>query len=292
MYRINFINTPVFLKTFVPQNYISSNKYGVVFQACHNLNRDCHEISCENNKIPQCKYVIKIMHTQTKTHKAGRFEIIDTYNPDIINEIRLAGELGKNNVGLKVERFFSCEGEVNVDGVWEQAELFFLVMEKMDMTLKTYKETCPTAYAKNVNKINNEINSLLTFMNNRYSNNNTDNNTHKFHDTDFMVNVENCEITKIRIINAPAIVATKNKNSSRKPIKNSFKPKQLEPPKPPSSRTDIGYFSQYMKSHNLNNDIDEKLTITPNNRTVHKTIKIKEPKQSIIGRFVVQNDEE
>ena len=111
------------LGKYVPKKYLASGAHGSVY------------LVCEDNNERNCNYVVKIMHPikMMKEHS-------------ILQEMKITTEMGRAKehlppVGPKVLATFSCKGEVNYhDDDWMETTLFFIVMEKMDYTLKDYLE--------------------------------------------------------------------------------------------------------------------------------------------------------
>lgn len=176
-----------FLTKYVPYSYIASGQYGVVFQVCENI----------SGKQPDCKYVIKVLHP-----------VFGNKVKEIEKEMHMStifGEPFKNlpPVGPKVIATFSCNGQVNYgDNEWNETPLYFIVMEKMDMTLHKYIESYPSEYEKEKNYVTQKIIDLNKNLEIRgYLD--TD-----LHHKNIMVNIDNGNnITDIKFIDFGIIVA-------------------------------------------------------------------------------------
>ena len=140
-YRVKAECVDKYVKDYCFLKYLACGDYGCVFQVCEGK---------EEKEGKNCKYVIKITHVTRKEEiKNAEQEISMT---------KIASDI---NIGPKFIATWSCKGEYLLWDKWVDATLFFIVMDKMDITLKEYIYSAPVDFLRNVDKIKAQVKTRI-----------------------------------------------------------------------------------------------------------------------------------
>jgi serine/threonine protein kinase len=119
-------------------NYIACGSYGCTFQICNGKN---------------CNYIVKII------------DIRGTSEKNIKNEIKINKIAAEHDISPKIIDEWMCEGEIFKYG-WSKTNLYFIVMEKVDITVKDYFKNSSSELRSNF-KIPTGTSSAAIFKDNK-----------------------------------------------------------------------------------------------------------------------------